>query len=181
MFYCLHASKEGFLNGCRPFIATGRDGNNNIYPIAFGVVDKEDGDSWRWFLTQLRCCIGSGSKFGTYTIISDTQKENRAIFNGSSSATQVPPERAHQDQSSHIPASSAPPLGPNTMRKKKTSAPTATASTVSTAAPRAPARASRGGFNAPRTSTGAIVILSDKRKRKPTSRFEAYFNASGNH
>ena len=34
--------------------ATGRDGNNNIYPIAFGVVDKEDGESWTWFLTQLR-------------------------------------------------------------------------------------------------------------------------------
>ncbi|KAE8789186.1 MATE efflux family protein 3, chloroplastic [Hordeum vulgare] len=54
--------------------ATRRDGNNNIYPIAFGVVDKEDGDSWTWFLTHLRCCIGSGSKFGTYTIISDRQK-----------------------------------------------------------------------------------------------------------
>ncbi|KAE8783341.1 MATE efflux family protein 3, chloroplastic [Hordeum vulgare] len=54
--------------------ATGRDGNNNIYPIAFGVVDKEDGDSWTWFRTELRCCIGSGSKFGTYTIISDRQK-----------------------------------------------------------------------------------------------------------
>ena len=91
MFYCLAASKEGFLNGCRPFIgldgcfikfttrqqilaATGRDGNNNIYPIAFGVVDKEDGESWNWFLTQLRCCIGSGNKFETYTIISDRQK-----------------------------------------------------------------------------------------------------------
>ena len=54
--------------------ATGRDGNNNIYPIAFGVVDKEDGESWNWFLTQSRCCIGSGNKFGTYTIISDRQK-----------------------------------------------------------------------------------------------------------
>ncbi|XP_037424460.1 uncharacterized protein LOC119289171 [Triticum dicoccoides] len=91
MFYCLAASKEGFLNGCRPFIgldgcfiklttgqqilaATGRDGNNNIYPIAFGVVDKEDEESWTWFLTQLRCCIGSGNKFGTYTIISGRQK-----------------------------------------------------------------------------------------------------------
>jgi len=25
--------------------ATGRDGNNNIYPIAFGVVDNEDSES----------------------------------------------------------------------------------------------------------------------------------------
>ena len=38
------------------------------------MVDKEDGESWNWFLTQLRCCIGSGNKFGTYTIISDRQK-----------------------------------------------------------------------------------------------------------
>lgn len=30
--------------------ATGRDDNNNIYPIAFGMVDKEDTDSWTWFL-----------------------------------------------------------------------------------------------------------------------------------
>ncbi|KAM0857193.1 hypothetical protein ACQ4PT_048645 [Festuca glaucescens] len=91
LFYCLNASKEGFLNGCRPFIgvdgcfiklstgqqilaATGRDGNNNIFPIAFGVVDKEDTASWLWFLTQLRYCIGESRKFGTYTIISDRQK-----------------------------------------------------------------------------------------------------------
>ncbi|XP_020146808.3 uncharacterized protein [Aegilops tauschii subsp. strangulata] len=92
LFYCLNACKEGFLNGCRPFIgvdgcfiklstgqqilaATGRDGNNNIYPIAFGVVDKEDTDSWTWFLTQLKDALGGESgKFGYYTIISDRQK-----------------------------------------------------------------------------------------------------------
>nr|XP_040251478.1 uncharacterized protein LOC120968635 [Aegilops tauschii subsp. strangulata] len=91
MFYCLNASKEGFLNGCRPFIgldgcfiklstgqqilaATGRDGNNNIFPIAIGIVDKEDKESWTWFLSQLRACIGEGNKWGTYTIISDRQK-----------------------------------------------------------------------------------------------------------
>ena len=54
--------------------ATGRDGNNNIFPIAFGIVDKEDTASWCWFLTQLRYCIGEAGKFGTYTIISDRQK-----------------------------------------------------------------------------------------------------------
>ncbi|KAE8804140.1 MATE efflux family protein 3, chloroplastic [Hordeum vulgare] len=62
------------ITGQQILAATGRDGNNNIYPIAFGVVDKEDSDCWTWFLTQLRCCIGSGSKFGIYTIISDRQK-----------------------------------------------------------------------------------------------------------
>ena len=55
--------------------ATGRDGNNNIFPIAFGLVDKEDKASWCWFLTQLRYAIGGQSgKFGNYTIISDRQK-----------------------------------------------------------------------------------------------------------
>ena len=116
LFMCFAASKEGFLNGCRPFIGiftfavcclinlntstmhcnvtslqlwfyvtgldgcfiklttTGRDGNNNIFPIAFGVVDKEDIASWCWFLTQLKYCIGEAGKFGNYTIISDRQK-----------------------------------------------------------------------------------------------------------
>ncbi|CAM0877694.1 unnamed protein product [Alopecurus aequalis] len=56
LFICLNASKEGFLNGCRPFI------------------EKEDTASWLWFLTQLRYCIGEASQFGTYTIMSDRQK-----------------------------------------------------------------------------------------------------------
>nr|XP_045086430.1 uncharacterized protein LOC109771369 [Aegilops tauschii subsp. strangulata] len=92
LFICLNACKEGFLNGCRPFIgvdgcfiklttgqqilaATGRDGNNNIFPIAFAIVDKENTASWSWFLTQLKYAIGGESgKFGYYTIISDRQK-----------------------------------------------------------------------------------------------------------
>ncbi|KAM3410369.1 hypothetical protein ACQJBY_002527 [Aegilops geniculata] len=92
LFMCLNACKEGFLNGCRPFIgvdgcfvklttgqqilaATGRDGNNNIFPIAFAIVDKEDTASWSWFLTQLKYALGGESgKYGKYTIISDRQK-----------------------------------------------------------------------------------------------------------
>lgn len=55
--------------------ATGRDGNNNIFPIAFAIVDKENTASWSWFLTQLKYAIGGESgKFGYYTIISDRQK-----------------------------------------------------------------------------------------------------------
>ena len=46
---------DGFFiklsTGQQILAATGRDGNNNIFPIAFGVVDKEDTDSWTWFLT----------------------------------------------------------------------------------------------------------------------------------
>ncbi|KAE8768101.1 MATE efflux family protein 3, chloroplastic [Hordeum vulgare] len=56
-------------------VVQGRDGNNNIYPLAFGVVKKEDTPSWCWFLTQLKIDIGGESgQFGYYTIISNRQK-----------------------------------------------------------------------------------------------------------
>ena len=93
LFFCLNAPREGFLNGCRPFIgldgcfiklttgaqilaATGRDANNNMYPIAFGIVGVEDTPSWSWFLTQLKYALGGTEegKFGKYTIMSDRQK-----------------------------------------------------------------------------------------------------------
>ena len=82
MYAFVTMSVVGGLDGCfiklstgqQILAATGRDGNNNIFPIAFGVVEKEDTASWLWFLTQLRYCIGEASKFGTYTIMSDRQK-----------------------------------------------------------------------------------------------------------
>ncbi|KAM3295464.1 hypothetical protein ACQJBY_038010 [Aegilops geniculata] len=93
LFFCLNACVEGFLNGCRPFIgldgcfikltsgaqilaATGRDANNNMYPIAFGVVGVEDTPNWSWFLTQLKYALGGTEegKFGKYTFMSDRQK-----------------------------------------------------------------------------------------------------------
>ncbi|XP_044437158.1 protein FAR1-RELATED SEQUENCE 6-like [Triticum aestivum] len=92
MFYCINGAREGFLKGCRPFIgvdgcfiklttgaqllaATGRDGNNNIYPLAFGIVGQEDTPNWCWFLHQLKICLGGEvGRFGPYTIMSDRQK-----------------------------------------------------------------------------------------------------------
>jgi len=63
---CLNACKKGFLVGCRKVIgldgcflkgattgvllcAIGRDGNNQIYPIAWAVIEMETNDSWDWF------------------------------------------------------------------------------------------------------------------------------------
>jgi hypothetical protein len=57
---------DGFLTGCRPFIgvdassligqytrqlasATGIDGHNWLYHIAYAICDSEDKDSWTWF------------------------------------------------------------------------------------------------------------------------------------
>ncbi|XP_020413017.1 uncharacterized protein LOC109947442 [Prunus persica] len=40
------------------FVATCKDGNNQIYPLAFEVGDSENDASWNWFLTKLRGAIG---------------------------------------------------------------------------------------------------------------------------
>lgn len=53
------------------FLAVGMDGNNNIFPIAFGVGKSESGDSWTWFLSRLRECVGDNPNLA---IISDRAK-----------------------------------------------------------------------------------------------------------
>jgi hypothetical protein len=53
--------------------STRRDGNNNMYPIAFGLADKEDTTSWCWFLCQLNYAIGGEGKLGKYNRLSDRQ------------------------------------------------------------------------------------------------------------
>ena len=40
------------------FIATCKDVNNQIYPLAFGIGDSENDNSWEWFLTKLHYAIG---------------------------------------------------------------------------------------------------------------------------
>ncbi|KAL0367636.1 UNVERIFIED_CONTAM: hypothetical protein Sradi_3653700 [Sesamum radiatum] len=90
MYCCFGGLKKGFLDGCRPFIgldgcflkgmhkgqllsAIGRDGNDNIYPIAFAYVEIEKFDSWEWFLNLLLRDIGSHDERG-WAFISDRQK-----------------------------------------------------------------------------------------------------------
>ncbi|XP_013713321.2 uncharacterized protein LOC106417000 [Brassica napus] len=38
-------------------VATALDGNSNLYPIAFGVVDSENDRLWEWFMRQLNVVI----------------------------------------------------------------------------------------------------------------------------
>ena len=42
----------------RMFIATCLDGNNQLYPLAIGVMDSENNDAWEWFVTKLHGVIG---------------------------------------------------------------------------------------------------------------------------
>jgi hypothetical protein len=37
-------------NGAQVLAATARDDNNNLFPLAFGVVGKEDYKNRKWFL-----------------------------------------------------------------------------------------------------------------------------------
>ncbi|XP_039126939.1 uncharacterized protein LOC120263096 [Dioscorea cayenensis subsp. rotundata] len=79
MYIYLTAAREGFLVGCRRIIgldgcflkglmkgqllvAVGRDGNNQMFPIAWEIVEKETIESWSWFLKllQLDLCIEDG-------------------------------------------------------------------------------------------------------------------------
>lgn len=53
--------------------AVGRDGNNQMFPIAWAVVSVENKENWGWFLNLLKydLAIGDGAEL---TIISDMQK-----------------------------------------------------------------------------------------------------------
>ncbi|XP_039145936.1 uncharacterized protein LOC120283315 [Dioscorea cayenensis subsp. rotundata] len=90
MYICLAAVKEGFISGWRNLIALdgcflkgvvkgqilvaiGRDGNNQMYPIAWAIVDKETTETWSWFLEQLSDDLNIGDGLG-WSIISDMQK-----------------------------------------------------------------------------------------------------------
>lgn len=85
------ACKKGFLAGCRRvkgldgcFIkgatcgqllcALGRDANNQIYPIAWALVEKETYDSWFWFLALLNKDLKIPNQGEGWAVIFDQQK-----------------------------------------------------------------------------------------------------------
>jgi hypothetical protein len=91
LYVSLAAMKRGFLEGCRPIIGidgcflkgplksqlhfvVGRDGNNNMYPIAFAIVEAEVKDNWVWFLETLVSNLGTHARHARPTFISDRQK-----------------------------------------------------------------------------------------------------------
>jgi hypothetical protein len=90
LYVSLGACKRGFLASCRPLICldgchlktkyggimlttVGIDPNDCIYPIAYGVVEVECLESWRWFLQTLKEDLGIQNTY-PWTIMIDKQK-----------------------------------------------------------------------------------------------------------
>ncbi|KAK8643616.1 hypothetical protein V6N13_012902 [Hibiscus sabdariffa] len=82
------ALRDGFKKCCRTFLcldgcflkgkgeiltAIGRDGNDQIYPIAWAVVEVENRETWSWFLRNIISDLQLGDGDG-FTLMTDQQK-----------------------------------------------------------------------------------------------------------
>ena len=89
LYVCLDACKKGFI-ACRSFIgvdachlkghyggqlmtAVATDPNDQLFPLAFVVVEAKTKDSWTWFILKLISDVNASSK-RRLTFISDQQK-----------------------------------------------------------------------------------------------------------
>lgn len=89
-YVCFDALRIAWKQNCRPIIgldgtflkhslqgmlltAIGRDPNNQVFPIAWGVVSGESNDNWQWFIHRLKEDLALGSGEQT-TIISDMHR-----------------------------------------------------------------------------------------------------------
>ena len=61
----------------------GRDPNRQMYPLAWAIVEGENKESRKWFVSELKKCVPS-TDGGGWTIISDEHKVyyelNNSIF-----------------------------------------------------------------------------------------------------
>ncbi|XP_076909604.1 uncharacterized protein LOC143566939 [Bidens hawaiensis] len=69
IFVCFDPIKKGML-----LAAIGRDANDQMYPVAWAVVEGENNDSWTWFMNELKKCLGVDDDGKGWTLVSDQQK-----------------------------------------------------------------------------------------------------------
>jgi len=89
-FLYIELMKQGFKNGCRPFIgmdgchpkgpyggvllfAMSLDGNNGLFPVVFALVEVENTNSWSWFLELLELCVGDRNSNKPFTLMTNKQ------------------------------------------------------------------------------------------------------------
>lgn len=61
--------------------AIGRDANDQMYPVAWVVVEGESNDSWEWFMEELRKCLDVQDGGKDWTLMSDQQKVSLYFVN----------------------------------------------------------------------------------------------------
>ncbi|XP_073137804.1 uncharacterized protein [Henckelia pumila] len=90
LFICFNACASGFATGCKPMIflddthiknkykgsilvAVGKDANDDLFTLAYSVVDAENDCNWEWFCINLRSVLLSQhiSGFENFTFFSD--------------------------------------------------------------------------------------------------------------
>ncbi|KAL4340610.1 hypothetical protein GQ457_08G023220 [Hibiscus cannabinus] len=96
MYICLQACKDGYKAGCRPVLSINGfhmkgyyggsflaaivvGANDNIYPIAYAVVEAENQPSWSWFLSLLGTDLEIGS-MDNFTILLDKKRHLYSNF-----------------------------------------------------------------------------------------------------
>ncbi|KAK8614277.1 hypothetical protein V6N13_122641 [Hibiscus sabdariffa] len=111
-YVCFDALKRSWKEGCRPIMgldgcflkgpfkgvllgAVGKDGNDQMYPVAWDVAEGEVIDSWSWFLSLVSTDLGMEDGFG-YTIISDQHKGLEVAIND------ILPRVEHRNCAQHV-------------------------------------------------------------------------------
>lgn len=94
LFICFDGVRKGWQEGCRRFLSidacflktflggqllavVGRDANDQMYPVAWAIVEGENNSSWSWFLSEVQTALNLGQGEGL-TIVSD---EHLVSFN----------------------------------------------------------------------------------------------------
>ncbi|XP_020886130.1 uncharacterized protein LOC110229723 [Arabidopsis lyrata subsp. lyrata] len=107
MYICFEALRTAWKQNCRPIIGldrtflknsmkgmmltvVGRDPNNQIFPIAWAVVDCENNPNWEWFVGKLKRDLGLGLG-ENITLISDM---HRGLIHGISTELPMAEHRA---------------------------------------------------------------------------------------
>ncbi|XP_057775377.1 uncharacterized protein LOC130994346 [Salvia miltiorrhiza] len=112
LYIGLSALRKGFKASCRPVIgidgcflktylgghllcATGKDGNNGMFPLAWAAVEAENEACWTWFLETLFADLDLGDGSG-WTFISDQQKGLQ------NAVAALAPQAEHRNCARHI-------------------------------------------------------------------------------
>ncbi|XP_073122927.1 uncharacterized protein [Henckelia pumila] len=90
LFICFNSCATGFISGCRPLIffdgthiknkykgnilvSVAKDANDDLFTLAYAVVDSENDDNWGWFCFHLKGVLVSHNcmVFDEFTFFSD--------------------------------------------------------------------------------------------------------------